>query len=229
MASKDIIAFFLFVICVASSFSSLVSPQPLTQSYSQSYSQPYSLSENTKNKQKQEKTKPNKHSKNKTKTKTKQKNLDDLRDVKEDKEDSIDFKTRDDTKTDSMDFKTRIKRDTGTKRSLEGRIRTTVEKMFNMPFPKTKPPWLINPETGRRLELDCYCEKLNIAIEYQGEGHFIYMPTRYHRKGIQEFEDQKFRDGIKKRICIENGVKLICVPYWINEDEVESFIKKNLY
>jgi hypothetical protein len=43
---------------------------------------------------------------------------------------------------------------------------------FKNNFIKIRPSWLKNPHTGYMLELDGYCEALNLAFEYQGEQHF---------------------------------------------------------
>jgi len=43
--------------------------------------------------------------------------------------------------------------------------------MFNDIFPAQRPLWLINAR-GHQMELDGYCQKLNLAFEYQGEQHF---------------------------------------------------------
>src|SRR5688572_27840715 len=46
-----------------------------------------------------------------------------------------------------------LKRETGTKNSLENRVRYLVEQMFGKPFPKRRDmKWLLNPETNRKLE-----------------------------------------------------------------------------
>lgn len=34
-------------------------------------------------------------------------------------------------------------------------------------FPKSKPHWLINPDTNYRLELDGFCEELNLALSFR--------------------------------------------------------------
>ena len=50
--------------------------------------------------------------------------------------------------------------------------REVFEVLFNRLFPKTRPAWLINPGTRRRLELDGYCKELGLAFEYNGEQHY---------------------------------------------------------
>ncbi len=61
-------------------------------------------------------------------------------------------------------------------------------------FPKVKPDWLASA-TGRKLELDGYCEIMRLAFEYQG----------YHHKR----DDVKATDALKLEACRNHGVELI--------------------
>ena len=65
-------------------------------------------------------------------------------------------------------------------------------------------PWL---KYKRRLSLDFYLPDYDIAIECQGEQHFIKMryitETDEKRKMVQE------RDKVKKELCEKHGIKLI--------------------
>lgn len=82
-------------------------------------------------------------------------------------------------------------------------------------FNKSYPPWLYSEEDPNiQLELDLYCPELSIALEYQGWMHSIYS-SRIH-KNKQRFIKQKRRDEYKKKICRDNGVLLIQVPYQLN-------------
>src|SRR5205823_8856314 len=47
----------------------------------------------------------------------------------------------------------------------------TMQRIYGVSFKSTWPSWLINPETGEGLELDCYNDELKIAVEYNGEQH----------------------------------------------------------
>lgn len=86
------------------------------------------------------------------------------------------------------------------------RVRLMFEKEFNHSFPTIRPVWLINPDTGRKLELDGYCEHLKLAFEYQG---------RQHDSNDTEFggdyQKQKVRDEYKIKQCAEHGIKLIVI------------------
>jgi hypothetical protein len=77
-----------------------------------------------------------------------------------------------------------------------------------------RPDFLRNPETGKALELDCYDEEYKIAVEYNGIQHYKY-PSAFH-KSEQQFYDQLYRDRLKKKLCEEEGVYLIPIPYWVD-------------
>lgn len=80
-----------------------------------------------------------------------------------------------------------------------------------------RPDWLINPETGRRLELDMYYSDsgMDIAVEYNGIQHIVY-PNYFHpntEDGRSKFEAQQRRDQYKRYLCRQNNICLINVPY----------------
>lgn len=108
----------------------------------------------------------------------------------------------------------------------EAECRRVLESIFSKPFPNTRPKWLVNPQTGHRLELDCYNKTLKLAVEYNGEQHYCYVP-RFH-KSEGELEYQKYRDEVKKRLCEKKGVELITVKYDIPHDKIESYIRSEL-
>ena len=54
--------------------------------------------------------------------------------------------------------------------------------------------------------LDFYLPKYNVAIECQGEQHYI--PVKYFG-GVSKFKKTKRLDNLKKEICENNGIKLI--------------------
>jgi len=106
----------------------------------------------------------------------------------------------------------------------EKMVRSIFESYFHVAFPSQRPKWLLN-YTGHKLELDGYNEDLNLAFEYQGEQHYRYN-KRWHRTK-QRFEDQKYRDFIKKELCSIFGIRLIVIPYTYscyNEDKLKEFL-----
>ena len=110
------------------------------------------------------------------------------------------------------------------KLTRENKCRKILEKIYNKKFPSIRPNWLKNPKTNRNLELDCYNDELKIALEYNGLQHYEF-PNSFH-KTKEEFENQKERDKIKKKLCKERKINLISVPYYV--DDLEFFIKEKL-
>ena len=87
-----------------------------------------------------------------------------------------------------------------------------IQKHFRKSFTKIRPDFLKDPKTKRNLEIDLYNDSLKLGIEYNGIQHYEYTP-RFH-KGYIDFRKQQERDILKKRLCKENGVILIVVPYY---------------
>jgi hypothetical protein len=96
------------------------------------------------------------------------------------------------------------------------------DNRFN--FIKSKPKFLGG------LELDGYCEEIKIAFEYNGEQHYKYMKF-FHKGDIKNFEVQQERDIRKIKLCEENSILLIIIPYqysYENEKELEEYISNLL-
>ena len=99
--------------------------------------------------------------------------------------------------------------------------RTIFERLFCTEFPRSRPEWLTS-SGGHRLELDGFAKELSLAFEYNGEqhyrdcrGHFANKPLKYRRK----------LDLVKKRRCTRQGVNLIVVPYTVQYQEMERYIR----
>jgi len=88
-----------------------------------------------------------------------------------------------------------------------------------MSFTKIKPNWLMGLK-GRPLELDGYCEKLNLAFEHQGLQHYQDI------KNVKIFQDQyhiiKERDDIKYKICKERNVNVLYIPALLYKTPIEE-------
>lgn len=80
--------------------------------------------------------------------------------------------------------------------------------------------WLLNEDTNHKLTLDFFLPKQNIAIECQGEQHFISIE---HFGGDEKFEKRIKYDKLKKELCSRNGVKLI---YYLDE-EYNKYMKND--
>ena len=111
----------------------------------------------------------------------------------------------------------------------EVECRRVLEEYFSKPFNKARPNFLRNPVTSPdigsiNLELDCYNPELKLAVEYNGIQHYKYIP--YFHKSKEAFQNQKYRDYMKRELCEKNGITLIEVPYTIKIPEIKSFIMK---
>jgi|SRR5579864_90897 hypothetical protein len=102
--------------------------------------------------------------------------------------------------------------------------RRVAERLTQKPFPKHRPSFLKNTVTDANLELDCFCDELKLGIEYNGRQHYEYTP--YFHKSKDAFYNAKYRDEMKNRLCAQNGVRLIVVPYTIPINEIEAFLTK---
>ena len=105
--------------------------------------------------------------------------------------------------------------------------RRVLEKIFDKPFNKSRPNFLRNDITGgNNLELDCFNEELKLAVEYSGIQHYKFTP--FFHKNHEAFLNQKYRDDMKKRMCKDEGIYLIEVPYTVKLDDIEHYIIKQL-
>lgn len=110
---------------------------------------------------------------------------------------------------------------------MENICRNALEELTGKPFPNTRPKWLINPKTNEPLELDCYNPDLRIALEYNGIQHYEY-PNPFHTSQAQ-FEDQQFRDKIKRELCHQYKVDLIIVPDTIPKHTLKEQVKSTAH
>ena len=106
----------------------------------------------------------------------------------------------------------------------EAECRRVLQKIFRRPFLSQRPDFLKNPVTGGEfnLELDCYNPELKLAVEYNGIQHYKYVP--YFHRNHEHFMNQKYRDDMKRRMCKDNGVILIEVPYTVKIPDIEQYI-----
>lgn len=102
----------------------------------------------------------------------------------------------------------------------------TMEKIYGVPFISVRPDWLRNPETGEKLELDCYNEELKLAVEYNGEQHYHF--PNFTNQTQEQFINQTRRDELKMKMCDQNGVYLIVVPYTVKHKDIPSYLISRL-
>ena len=110
----------------------------------------------------------------------------------------------------------------------EVECRRVLQTIFAKPFDKARPDFLNNPVTGGsfNLELDCFDPELKIAVEYNGRQHYEYTP--FFHKNKDQFTMQKYRDDMKRRLCKDEDILLIEVPYTVPVKGIEEFIGKVL-
>lgn len=101
----------------------------------------------------------------------------------------------------------------------------TLANIYGKPFTSVWPQWLINPETGKRMQLDCYNHELRIAAEYQGEQHYVY-PNAYHTS-VEQFHKQRQRDLYKRQICDQLGIYLITVNHNVPYGAIPSYVSSH--
>jgi hypothetical protein len=97
--------------------------------------------------------------------------------------------------------------------------RTTFEQLFNQPFPKFKPKWLLN-NRGNRMEIDGYCKDLKIGFEYQGRQHFDLVLFGNSPK------QRKSDDKVKAQLCREHGINLFIITYKMNYKDFPKYIAR---
>lgn len=106
-----------------------------------------------------------------------------------------------------------LRRTTG--RESEEQVRRYFEQLLGYEFPTIRPDWLRDQHSGNRLELDGYCEELNLAFEYNGEYHYIPVELHHQERSLEAVQEI---DSQKLELCRQNGVDLIVVPYWKKQD-----------
>lgn len=100
--------------------------------------------------------------------------------------------------------------------------RKVFEQIFCKEFINTRPEWMKTDE-GQRLELDGYCDELNLAFEYQGRQHF---EIGFFGSTQEDLEHQKIRDQKKIQICKQNNVDLIVIRFDQDLNNLPQIIKE---
>lgn len=98
----------------------------------------------------------------------------------------------------------------------EEECREILQNITGKKFKKTRPNFLTKPNSNVKLELDGYCEDLKLAFEYDGRQH--YEPVDYFG-GKEYFDNLQKNDLLKNELCKKHNIKLIRIPYWVENKE----------
>lgn len=110
----------------------------------------------------------------------------------------------------------------GTESKGESICRNVMQKLFKVPFPKTRPSFLLNTVTGNPLELDCFNKEMKLAVEYHGRQHYEFIP--FFHQYYHKFREQQYRDQLKYLLCNRYGITLIVVPYSVPLDKIHDHL-----
>jgi len=108
----------------------------------------------------------------------------------------------------------------------EQECRRVLEKYTGRRFSRERPSFMRNHVSGHNLELDCFNQDLKLAVEYNGEQHYNYIP--HFHSSRDAFYNSRYKDDIKKRLCDENGIRLIVVPYTVSFSNIEQYLLNQL-
>ena len=94
-------------------------------------------------------------------------------------------------------------------------------RSHNIPYCREKR--FIGCEDKYALPFDFYLLDRNVALEYDGEFHYMEFPNLGN-----DLEGQQRRDAIKTKYCEENDIILLRIPYW-EKDNIESILTDWLF
>ena len=79
--------------------------------------------------------------------------------------------------------------------------------------------------SGFNVQFDIFMINRNIAIEYHGKQHYEDIPS-----GFNTLETYKQRDIEKEKICSEQGIQLIVIPYWWDNklDSLRTYLNSKI-
>lgn len=107
------------------------------------------------------------------------------------------------------------------KSKFEENIGLLIEQQICKPERQKTFEWL---RYKKKLFLDYYIDKYKIAVEVQGEQHFVPI-ERFG--GVEQFEIQCNRDRIKKELCEEHGIKIFYITKKKNNiDDIIRYINE---
>lgn len=75
---------------------------------------------------------------------------------------------------------------------------------------------------NRKYYVDFFIPSKNIIVEYNGEQH--YNPIKFFG-GEKSFIKQQKRDNELRAYCKKNSIRLLEIPYWLSNKEIEDTVK----
>ncbi len=99
-----------------------------------------------------------------------------------------------------------------------------LESILGEPCPTVYPSWLV--WKGKHLELDGYCEKQKVALEFSGPMHTNWIPKN---EPYEQYFDRIVRDVVKRKLCKKHGVTLIVIDMSLPRHNISAYIKSRLY
>lgn len=103
----------------------------------------------------------------------------------------------------------------------EIKCREIIEDLLGYKFIKKR---FTDIPSVRYIELDGYCEELQLAFEYDGEQHYKEVAFGSNSHSL---EKRKQRDALKDQYCLDKSIKLIRIPY-TQKQNLCTFIKSEL-
>jgi hypothetical protein len=104
--------------------------------------------------------------------------------------------------------------------------RDCLTKIYGKEFKNVRLKGMRNPNTGQKLEIDCYNDELKLGVEYHGINHYKYIP--FFHKTREAYEKMRERDDYKLYMCKKLGINLIVVPYTTSHDKICSYLNREL-
>jgi len=95
--------------------------------------------------------------------------------------------------------------------------RTIFEQIFKCEFPSIWPSWLRNSR-GNKMQLDGYCQQLEIAFEFQGPQH--YKINSLFNPNAETLNQRLADDTLKEKLCRERNIILVRID-WTPKKQIE--------
>ena len=108
----------------------------------------------------------------------------------------------------------------------EAECRRVLEGYFGIPFKSCRP----DSEESRYREPVQPGNRLLQRADAIGGGvqRSAALQVHSHHRNKETFYNQKYRDDMKRRICRENGITLIEVPYTVKHGDIERWLLRAL-